>query len=307
MIGRRGVIKLKKLLLSLFGILFFITLVLFATYSERVKEAEAIVTPLVNICHCEQPDGEDFSQFQTLHISIPAALAHLTQHDSDHPGACLADVCDNLEGVQEDTPESYENNDGYCFVPDPEVCEENVWTCQECNDPIVNQEHRCYEPQQKFCNSNYDFEDQEVCEGEFCETIRIYDCSEYLPTPEPVPTPDPSPAAAPVCTNNVPDLDLKNPHVVRNGSDATVNSFVPEGDRVNIYFRTSGQTEWQHALRDVPVTNGYLSVTIHDLNPTGDYDFGIQASNGCAGGEIIAVIVDSWLPQVFSFTRWERL
>src|SRR3990167_6948115 len=83
---------------------FFITLVLFATYSERVKEAEAIVTPLVNICHCEQPDGEDFYQCQTLHISIPAALAHLTQHDSDHPGACLADVCDNLEGVQEDTP-----------------------------------------------------------------------------------------------------------------------------------------------------------------------------------------------------------
>lgn len=112
---------------------------------------------------------------------------------------------------------------------------------------------------------------------------------------------------APQCTNSVPVRELVNPHVIRAGSEATVNAFVPDGDHVNIYFRTSGQDTWQHALRDIPVTNGFMSVTIHDLEPFGDYDFGIQASNGCAGGEIVAVIVDDWQPRTFSFTRWERL
>ena len=34
--------------------------------------------------------------------------------------ACVVDVCENLEGVQEDTPEGYVNDKGFCYVPEDE-------------------------------------------------------------------------------------------------------------------------------------------------------------------------------------------
>lgn len=39
----------------------------------------------------------------------------------------VVDVCNNLDGVQEETPEGYLNNEGYCYVPEQECevdCEE---------------------------------------------------------------------------------------------------------------------------------------------------------------------------------------
>lgn len=48
-----------------------------------VSNANATVTlPKVDICHCESNDC------QTLNIAVPAAIAHLQQHDNDYPGQC---------------------------------------------------------------------------------------------------------------------------------------------------------------------------------------------------------------------------
>lgn len=117
----------------------------------------------------------------------------------------------------------------------------------------------------------------------------------------------PSSTEAPSCGSVAPVTVAINPHVIRNGSDATVNYFAPLSDNSHIYYRTSGNTAWEHAVRDIAVVGGFVSYTIHDLNPTGDYDFGIQLANSCAGGGIVSVVVDSFAPQTFMFSHWEVL
>lgn len=111
------------------------------------RQASATNIPKVDICHC----GENHCE--TLNIATIAAIAHLKQHENDYKGQCEepvthltcveyactevegegentcttsedcepeqpTDVCTNLEGVQESTPEGYVNNDGYCYVPE---------------------------------------------------------------------------------------------------------------------------------------------------------------------------------------------
>jgi len=95
-----------------------------------VPPVGAFFVPKVNVCHCEQPDSESPFQCQTLNIAVPAAIAHLTQHDADYAGVCQEepvptptptvtptptdtpkDYCDTLEGTQaedEDCPEEQE-------------------------------------------------------------------------------------------------------------------------------------------------------------------------------------------------------
>lgn len=137
---------------------------------------------------------------------------------------------------------------------------------------------------------------------------------ECLTTPEePTPTPTPerplTPAGAPMCPNGVPAVVPANPHVVRNGSVATVNAHIPEGDHVNIYYRENSEDGWTHAARDIPVTGNWLSYDIQDLDPNTGYTFGIQSANGCAGGEtVLAVIIDPPANGVvFPFSYWEWL
>jgi hypothetical protein len=136
--------------------------------------------------------------------------------------------------------------------------------------------------------------------------------------PEPTPTPPPPPPVtnggngepgAPVCTNGVPAVTPANFHVVRNGSDATINAHIPEGDHVNVYFRENDEVGWTHADRDIPVTGNYVSHTIHDLDPNVGYTFGLQAANGCAGGEVLlAVVIDPpAYGVIFPFSYWEWL
>ena len=55
------------------------------------KKSEAIALPKVDVCHCEQVDSESPFQCQTLNIAIPAAIAHLAQHEADYSGACEAE------------------------------------------------------------------------------------------------------------------------------------------------------------------------------------------------------------------------
>ena len=155
------------------------------------------------------------------------------------------------------------------------------------------------------------------CERNVCRILPDHPrCQQPTPSPTPTPSPIPTPQEpvihenlAPACPNGEPVVLPENPHVIRKGSDATVNFFAKEGDRANIYFKENGAEGWQHSARDISIVNDYVSYTIHDLNPNLGYDFGIQASNGCAGGEIIlAVIVDPPADGVtFNFSYWEVL
>jgi len=147
-------------------------------------------------------------------------------------------------------------------------------------------------------------EDKEVSDNELCE----YEQVTPTPTPEPEVRVEQGPPGTPQCTDSTPLVLPSNVHVVRAGADATVNFFT-DSKNANIYFRTSGTTRWEHSLRDIPVTNGYVSVTIHDLNPTGDYDFGVESANSCAGSGnvLLAVVIDDWSSRTFGLSGYEWL
>lgn len=136
---------------------------------------------------------------------------------------------------------------------------------------------------------------------------------EPTPTPEPEETPapqpksEPGPAGAPVCTDSTPLVVPSNVHVLRAGSEATVNFFTQSAN-ANIYFKEVSEVNWQHSVRDIAVTGGYVSYTVRDLDPMLGYTFGVQAANSCAGGEtVLAVVVDGPEPVLFPFSYWEWL
>jgi len=131
--------------------------------------------------------------------------------------------------------------------------------------------------------------------------------------PNPTPTPEPEvkveqgQPGTPQCTDTTPLVLPSNVHVIRAGADATVNFFTSSSN-ANLYYKEVSATDWQHAARDIPVTGGYVSYTIHDLNPNLGYTFGVQASNSCAGGEtVVAVVVDGPQSVTFPLSFWEWL
>jgi len=79
----------SKSFVPLVVILVILSVVLFAFVA--VKRASAIFIPKTYVCHCEQPDSGSPFQCQTLHITIPSAIAHLAQHDADYSGQCQVD------------------------------------------------------------------------------------------------------------------------------------------------------------------------------------------------------------------------
>lgn len=114
--------KNKKIILLVAIVMALLTIVILM---NRSKKAEATNIQKTYVCHCEQPDSDSPFQCQTLHVAVPAALAHLYQHDADYQGVCKEvepsisptpteepkDYCDTLEGTQaedEDCPEEEE-------------------------------------------------------------------------------------------------------------------------------------------------------------------------------------------------------
>lgn len=173
--------------------------------------------------------------------------------------------------------------------------------------------------------TNYNEEGQcEYPEVDPCDEIRVSkdailldnECEEEEPTPTPTPTETPkgeeqrsapASASAPVCSDgNVVQLPA-NPHVVRNGSSATVNFFITSGDSANVYWKVTGGNEWQHSLSNVkPNSENFVSVTINGLDPELGYDFGVQQKLGCGGGQLVtAVVIDGPSPVTFRFSYWE--
>lgn len=147
-------------------------------------------------------------------------------------------------------------------------------------------------------------------------------CVTPTPTEEVTPTPTQTPCTencgnpptfagssteAPVCSDGTTTQLPANVHVLRNGSDATVNFFITEGDSANIYWRVVGSSEWQNAASDVkPNSDKFVSYTVHDLDANLGYDFGVQQKHGCGGGQLVtAVVVDGPVSTLFPFTYWE--
>lgn len=298
----QGVIRLKKILIALFiGLL----LLLFLVW----RSARA-VTPYKVICHHNPGNAVTLS-----FMNLQSYLGHLgTPHNRmvfDTNGPCvtptatptpsptpkpskdkyvnIVEACDNTADVEiygGDTRRTWRVNDEEKWVE-----KYTTVTWEDVTIPVTVE----------WWHENSDA--WKPADDEYTKTYPAENCA--VPTPEqPRGTTE---AGTPQCTDHKPLILPSNVHVIRNGSDATVNFFT-QSSNANIYYRTSGQPVWQHALRDIPVTNNYVSVTIHDLIPTGDYDFGVQSANSCAGGEVvIAVVEDSWQPQTFMFSWYEWL
>lgn len=109
----------------------------------------------------------------------------------------------------------------------------------------------------------------------------------------------------PVCIDNNTIKLPANPHIIRQGSDATVKWVQTEGNKTNIYYRQLNEINWTHAVGDID-SNGYMSYTIHQLKPKVGYVFGIEQKWNCSGGQMVtAVIIDDWKPNLFKFSYWE--
>lgn len=163
--------------------------------------------------------------------------------------------------------------------------------------------------------------------GEWRYTDKVEVCTEYedlciepslTPTPtEPQPTQPPTriitdtsnPHIA--CVADKPEELPRNAKVIRNGSSAVVSADIPEGDKVNVYYRANSDTEYNHAIGDVPVFDDGIrrfGVEINDLDPNIGYTFAIAASNSCNEGELVAVVVDPPAQgQTFLFSYWDIL
>ena len=110
----------------------------------------------------------------------------------------------------------------------------------------------------------------------------------------------------PVCSDGNTTQLVANLHVIRKGSEATVNFFITQGDSANIYYKVVGESNWQYSVADVkPNGDKFVGYTIGGLNPALGYEFGVQQKTGCAGGQIAtAVVVDGPANKVFGFSYW---
>lgn len=113
--------------------------------------------------------------------------------------------------------------------------------------------------------------------------------------------------SAPVCSDGSTIQLVGNPFVQRKGSQATVNFFITQGDRANIYYKVLGQPNWQYSVIGLtPNSDKFVSYTINSLDANLGYVFAIQQTQGCGGGQLAnAVIVDGPSTRVFTFSFWE--
>lgn len=105
--------------------------------------------------------------------------------------------------------------------------------------------------------------------------------------PDPTPTPEPvvetsvaSVPTAPQCPDTSPAIVPANPLVWRNGDNAIVQWQPTQGDKANVYYHEVQNTANAHAVRDTE-NDGYVEIGYLDNL---DWTFGIQQSQGCAGG-----------------------
>jgi hypothetical protein len=167
--------------------------------------------------------------------------------------------------------------DSKCLAP---VCDWGEWSeCQlECGQEC-GEGTRVHYWNGDGCDNHAEYE-------------KCYVECEISPTPIPEPTPTDKPkeepkgtseAGAPQCTDPRPVLLPANPLVWRRGDTAIVQWQPTEGNTANIYYYENQNPDNEHAVRDTE-NDGY--VVIEGLSNL-DWTFGVQQSNGCAGGDIV--------------------
>lgn len=136
MVSHWEVINMNKKLLVLLGFAIGVIIALLVIVTHTPK-TEATVIPKTNVCHCEQPDSDSPFQCQTLNIAIPAAAAHLLQHDADYAGECQVEATPTPTctptPTEEVTPTPTDTPKDYCETL-PGVQAEDV-DCPEEEEP----------------------------------------------------------------------------------------------------------------------------------------------------------------------------
>jgi hypothetical protein len=184
------------------------------------------------------------------------------------PTPTPVDVCPNIQGVQTNVPEGYHLNSDHQCVP-------NI---VECDDD--------------------------------CVTPTPTPTEEVTPTPTVTPTPESNnnggssgggSASAPTCSDGSTTQLPANPHVVRKGTEAWVNSFITQGDSENIYWGETSDPNWMNENSSAgefpdgvkPNADKFVSYHIGNLKEGVAYNFGIQQKQGCGTGQLVtAVIID---------------
>lgn len=247
---------------------------------------------------------------------------------------CIASECGTTTGAKYEVQESFEYADGICPIfyhwqnegNWQQRCHKNFswvspafvepWACPSGFSHVGNNcQKSVFSCGQVSCNTAEviqcagecpvacGLEASTVPDGDGGE-IKC-DATEACPIiPPPVVKQEYGYVAAPQCQDKTPLILPSNVHVVRNGANATVNFFT-NSSNANIYYKEVSSTVWQHSVRDISVTGGYVSYTIKALNPALGYTFGVQAANSCAGGEtVLAVIVDGPKDVTFPLSYW---
>ena len=132
--------KYKTFIWGLAASIIVFTICLWLFLSARADATFQLPQPPSHICHAIPPDTA-VNGWNKISPSIPQLVGHIAQHDADiippfgqyggknwnEEGQAIwendcevpvVDVCENLEGIQEETPEGYENEQGYCYIPE---------------------------------------------------------------------------------------------------------------------------------------------------------------------------------------------
>jgi len=216
----------------------------------------------VTLCHAS-PTGAGNSgpakSYETITVDNAGQLNGHTNHPNDlipaPEGGCpvpeVVDVCSNLEGVQEETPEGYVNDDGVCTPEEEEV------------DACLN-----IEGFQEVIPQGYHFEEEVGC---------VIDTPEPGPEPTRVETPL-TEAGAPVCSEVAP-AKIPNIFVVNAGVGKLEVRWIPTGGEFAHIFYGAEAGKPEHSLINTP--NDGVEV-IGALNSGQHYWFSVVNGGGCA-------------------------
>lgn len=310
------------------------------------------------ICHATPPDTAAEGYVQNFPANAGQLAGHVTQHNADiippfsfdppgpapeinYPGknwdaegqaiyrnGCEVpeeepvDVCDNIEGIQEKTPDGYINDDGNCYLDESpvDVCENLEGIQEETPEGYINEQGNCYIPEGEDVCPNLEGIQEKLPDGYHFEEYgdnHEYEQPICVPNepenPPVVTTSDPGGnVTTPTCPNGNTAKVPAWPHVDRTGDHAIVNAFITEGDNAHIYWKVVGEANWQHSSAGTnpdgvkPNADKYISYDVGGLDPNLGYTFGISQQSGCGGGEIVtAVIVDGPATQRFSISYYE--
>lgn len=166
-------------------------------------------------------------------------------------------------------------------------------------------------------------EEVKACEPQPCDNLDVREAVEdqvEVPCETPTPTPTPeadhnAPGTNSICTTGATTQLPANVFVTRDGTHATVNGFVTEGDSVNIYWKETSQSGWPYSSAGTnpdgvrPNADHFVSYTVNELKAGVDYDFAFEQKFGCGAGEkfnLKAVVHDADdYTKVFRVTRYE--